>query len=298
MSCTTIAAGKNASETGLVLIAHNEDNVSGAFLYFGMGNEKGESLVDLNCITHEFTHLVTAYRPKGKLVYQGESGAINEGYSDAMAVAAEARLTGSANWLYGHGVQHRSFFKYAGIYQRTSGSRKADDTGKEPVHRLHRQVYRDIRAAASPFYQYNGCMHRHAYSVRGSHGAERAGCQEVHRRFNRLCKDICEACHSDSHDVSYCGRRIQSRGGFDRDSVTRRRRGDHDACGSSSSRSICYCYIRDSRYNYRRTPGSSGRRQTRTDRREVRQEIVLKKTKTMLTKTLKNATITEVKILN
>jgi len=62
-------------------------------------------MVDLNCVTHEFTHLVTSYRPKGKLVYQGESGAINEGYSDAMAVSAEARLTGNVNWLYGHGVQ-------------------------------------------------------------------------------------------------------------------------------------------------------------------------------------------------
>ena len=111
MSASNIAAEKSHSIFNASAMepnnafAHNEDNVSGAFLYFGMGNEKGESLVDLNCITHEFTHLVTAYRPKGKLVYQGESGAINEGYSDAMAVAAEARLTGSANWLYGHGVQ-------------------------------------------------------------------------------------------------------------------------------------------------------------------------------------------------
>ena len=86
--------------------AHSDpNNVNTAFLYFGIGNEKGESLVDLNCVTHEFTHLVTSYRPKGKLVYQGESGAINEGYSDAMAVSAEARLTGNVNWLYGHGVQ-------------------------------------------------------------------------------------------------------------------------------------------------------------------------------------------------
>lgn len=89
--------------------AHSPEDVSGAYLFFGMGNEDGESLVDLNCITHEFTHLVTAYRPKGKLVYQGESGAINEGYSDAMAVAAEALLSGSANWLFGHGVQQLGF---------------------------------------------------------------------------------------------------------------------------------------------------------------------------------------------
>ncbi len=84
--------------------ACSPDDVSGAYLYFGMGNERCESLVDLNCVTHEFTHLVTAYRPKGKLVYQGESGAINEGYSDAMAVAAEALLKGDVNWKYGHGV--------------------------------------------------------------------------------------------------------------------------------------------------------------------------------------------------
>lgn len=76
-----------------------------AYLYFGVGNERAESMVDLNCVTHEFTHLVTAYRPKKTLNYAGESGALNEGYSDAMAVAAEAALTGTVNWQYGHGVQ-------------------------------------------------------------------------------------------------------------------------------------------------------------------------------------------------
>ena len=71
-----------------------------AHLFFGIGNEIGNSEVGLNTVTHEFTHLVTKYRPKGQLVYQGESGALNEGYSDVMAIAHDVYLYGSTDWLY------------------------------------------------------------------------------------------------------------------------------------------------------------------------------------------------------
>ena len=81
--------------------ADDEDaNSSKAYLFFGVGNERGYPQVGLNTITHEYTHLVTAFRPNEKLVYQGESGAINEGYSDVMAEVAEYYITGSNDWLY------------------------------------------------------------------------------------------------------------------------------------------------------------------------------------------------------
>ena len=46
MSCTTIAAGKNASETGLVLIAHNEDNFGRCAVYRGFLPETDHDLND------------------------------------------------------------------------------------------------------------------------------------------------------------------------------------------------------------------------------------------------------------
>ena len=71
-----------------------------AHLFFGIGNEIGNSEVGLNTVLHEFTHLVTRYRPKGNLTYQGESGAINEGYSDAMAITNDVYMYGTTDWLY------------------------------------------------------------------------------------------------------------------------------------------------------------------------------------------------------
>lgn len=73
---------------------------STAHLFFGIGNEIGNSEVGLNTIVHEFTHLVTRYRPKGDLVYSGESGAINEGYSDAMPISNDVYMYGTTDWLY------------------------------------------------------------------------------------------------------------------------------------------------------------------------------------------------------
>lgn len=105
--------------------AHSPQDVSGAYIHFGIGNERGESMVDLNCVSHEFTHLVTAYRPKGILANEGESGALNEGYSDAMAVAVEAKLKGSINWLYGHGVQSVGYDNKIYDYCRNIANPKA-----------------------------------------------------------------------------------------------------------------------------------------------------------------------------
>lgn len=75
-------------------------NSSNAFLFFAVGDEMANPLVGFNVVAHEYTHLVTAYRPNGILVYQGESGAINEGYSDVMGEVAEYYINGDNDWLY------------------------------------------------------------------------------------------------------------------------------------------------------------------------------------------------------
>jgi len=80
-------------------VSDPDDTSFQPYIKCGMGNEYGNPLVGFNIIAHEFTHLVTAYRPNKKLVYQGESGAINEGYSDAFAEYAEYITYGSTDWL-------------------------------------------------------------------------------------------------------------------------------------------------------------------------------------------------------
>lgn len=80
--------------------SHTPNQPNSSYMSFGMGNENGNPCVGLNTLTHEYTHLVTGFRPNKGLVNQGESGAINEGYSDVMAEVAEYYITGSNDWLF------------------------------------------------------------------------------------------------------------------------------------------------------------------------------------------------------
>jgi Zn-dependent metalloprotease len=55
---------------------------------------------DLDIVAHELTHAVTQY--EANLVYQNESGALNEGFSDVMAASVQAHVAGgvvsAATW--------------------------------------------------------------------------------------------------------------------------------------------------------------------------------------------------------
>lgn len=60
---------------------------------------------DQDVVVHELTHAVTQY--EANLVYQGESGALNEAYSDIMAAAADAHTAGgvrAATWSLAEGI--------------------------------------------------------------------------------------------------------------------------------------------------------------------------------------------------
>jgi len=106
----SVSRSSNISQEKTIFDNENKQNnafatgdpadASTAFLYFGLGNQYLNSEVGYNTICHEFTHLVTQYRPLGDLYYHGESGAINEGYSDAMAMTAEYALLGKTDWKY------------------------------------------------------------------------------------------------------------------------------------------------------------------------------------------------------
>lgn len=106
-----------------------ENAPANAYMFFGVGNELGNPQVGLNTVTHEFTHMVTAYRPNGMLVYEGESGAINEGYSDVMAEVAEYYIKGSNDWLY----DTESNYKGYSYLRNISNPKIAGPEGPKPT---------------------------------------------------------------------------------------------------------------------------------------------------------------------
>ncbi len=78
------------------------------FMIYGMGNRaigkwSMNPVVELSVMSHEFTHIVTD--ASAGLVYQGESGALNESFSDLMGISAKKYVQGNdAAWTIGEGV--------------------------------------------------------------------------------------------------------------------------------------------------------------------------------------------------
>lgn len=78
------------------------------YLVFGMGGYLTPVLgaadkphIDLDCIGHEFTHMVVAHNGHGGLPYQGEPGALNESFADIFGTCIEFYANPSgANWLF------------------------------------------------------------------------------------------------------------------------------------------------------------------------------------------------------
>ncbi|MEJ2596131.1 MAG: M4 family metallopeptidase [bacterium] len=66
---------------------------------FGSGGTLGDTWGALDIIGHEYTHAVTG--SSSQLVYQDESGALNESFSDIFGDAIERNTFGSNDWLVG-----------------------------------------------------------------------------------------------------------------------------------------------------------------------------------------------------
>jgi hypothetical protein len=73
----------------------------GGFMWFGDGDGSNYGpLVSLDVVGHEFTHSVTQFT--ADLIYQNESGALNESFSDIFGTAVEFFAEGSnGDWLIG-----------------------------------------------------------------------------------------------------------------------------------------------------------------------------------------------------
>ena len=80
-------------------------------MVYGMGDGRFMAgmypVVELSIMAHEFTHLVTAQT--ANLEYLGESGALNESFSDLLGISVKKHVQGDgASWLIGEGMM-RSF---------------------------------------------------------------------------------------------------------------------------------------------------------------------------------------------
>ncbi|MBW2541414.1 MAG: peptidase M4 family protein, partial [Deltaproteobacteria bacterium] len=71
----------------------------GATMTFGDGHTKFYPLVDINVSAHEVSHGFT--EQNSDLIYDGQSGGINESYSDVSGEAAEFYWKNSVDWLAG-----------------------------------------------------------------------------------------------------------------------------------------------------------------------------------------------------
>jgi Zn-dependent metalloprotease len=95
----------------------NASYIGGGTLRIGMntGNQ-GEFYNTLDVVSHEFTHAVTDNNGLGGLTYQGESGALNEAFSDILGETAEMWYENGAytiDWLHREdyvGGANRSFW--------------------------------------------------------------------------------------------------------------------------------------------------------------------------------------------
>lgn len=75
------------------------------FMYYGKGDGLNMyPVASLDVMAHEFTHMVTGTNGNGGLDYKLESGALNESFSDIMAMGVMQYALGTCSWTIGADV--------------------------------------------------------------------------------------------------------------------------------------------------------------------------------------------------
>lgn len=75
------------------------------FMQYGMGDGQFMNpVVAIDVEGHEYTHMVVANNGNGGLVYQGESGALNESFADIFGVCVEFYSGINPDWLMGEDI--------------------------------------------------------------------------------------------------------------------------------------------------------------------------------------------------
>jgi len=101
---------------------------NGSSMTFGDGETKFYPLVGLDVAAHEVSHGFT--EQNSNLIYSGQSGGINEAFSDIAGEAAEFYMTGDADFLVG-----------ADIFKADGALRYMDDPTKDGVSIGHASDY-------------------------------------------------------------------------------------------------------------------------------------------------------------
>lgn len=88
----------------LNMYVHLDQNFLNAYwdgtgAYFGDGDNTTSPLTTLDIVGHEISHGLTEY--SANLIYQDESGALNESFSDIFGTAIEFEQKSNPNWLVG-----------------------------------------------------------------------------------------------------------------------------------------------------------------------------------------------------
>lgn len=105
-------SGIDGNDMPLICLVHFNENWvnaswTGDWAQFGDGNSSYSPLTSLDVVSHEFTHGVTGNT--AGLIYQNESGALNESFSDIFGAAVEFWATPEqADWLVGEDFAHNS----------------------------------------------------------------------------------------------------------------------------------------------------------------------------------------------
>lgn len=94
----SLQGGEKANNAG----AYN-DPVN--IMVYGLGDgKKMNPVVGLDVEGHEYTHMVVNHNGNGGLVYEGESGALNESFADIMGTAIEFYSGVDPDWSIGEGI--------------------------------------------------------------------------------------------------------------------------------------------------------------------------------------------------
>jgi Zn-dependent metalloprotease len=102
--------GRNSFDNnGAILMSyvHFGNNYANAFwdgskMTYGDGNSQYSAFTTIDICGHEITHAVTTYT--ADLIYQDESGALNEAFSDIFGTCVEFYADNTPNWLMGEDI--------------------------------------------------------------------------------------------------------------------------------------------------------------------------------------------------
>ncbi len=87
-------------------------------------------LVSIDVMAHEFTHLVTNKNGNGGLIYLGESGALNESFSDIIGIAVKKYATGKNDWMIGSDIM----IYYSNMRSMRDPHNSEDGDGAQPKY--------------------------------------------------------------------------------------------------------------------------------------------------------------------